>query len=500
MTPSYGLSLLIFLPLLGGVPVLAAHRRPQASRWIALAVSCLNLALIVALAWQGPAPQPGTVGTWWLTEERPWIGTLGIEFDLGLDGISLVLILLTAFLVSLSILISWKQIKDKVASFHFSLLLMESSVIGLFLARDLFLFYLFWEVQIIPVFLLVGIWGHENRIRAALKFLSYTIAGSLFMLLAMVTLYLWHGDRVGVYTFSIGQLMGTPISPAEETWLFAAFVLAMAIKIPLVPVHMWLPDAHTEAPIAGSVVLAGILLKTGTYGLLRIAIPLFPLAARAAGPFLLLLGLVGLFYTAWVAFAQKDIKRMVAYSSIAHMGLVVIGLMVWNVLTLNGALLQMVNHGLSTSALFMMVGMLNERIATRQLADLGGLWKRMPVFGAFFLLFAMSAMGIPGLNNFVGEILILIGTFQAHPVVAVLGFTGMVFTLVYVLRMVQETLLGPSREEHDLWDVTPREILILGVLAAAVVFIGLFPQPVLNILDAPVRNLVEQTASLAAMR
>jgi NADH-quinone oxidoreductase subunit M len=494
----YGLTLLIFLPLLGGLPVLAAHRRPRVSRWIALTVSILTLGLAVALGVM--SPQPGPSGAWRITEERPWIEALGIWWNLGLDGVSLVLILLTAFLTTLSILVSWKQIEDKVASFHFSLLLMESAVIGLFLARDLFLFYLFWEVQIIPVFLLIGVWGHENRIRAALKFLVYTVAGSLLLLLALITLYLWHGDRVGVYTFSIGRLMATPLSPAEETWLFAAFVLALAVKIPLVPVHLWLPDAHTEAPTAGSVMLAGILLKTGVYGLYRVALPLFPLAARALGPLLLMIGLVGIFYTAWVAFAQKDIKRMVAYSSVAHMGLVVIGLIVWNPLTLSGAFLQMVNHGLSTSALFVMVGMLNERIATRQLADLGGLWKRMPVFSAFFLLFAMSAMGVPGLNNFVGEILILVGTFQVRPAVAVLGFAGLVLTLIYVLRMVQESLFGPSREEYDLWDVTPREVLILGTLAALVVLMGLHPQPVLDLLDAPVRNMIEQTAASAALR
>jgi len=386
-----------------------------------------------------------------------------------------------------------------VGSFFFFILFLEGTLVGLFLANDLLLFYLFWEIQIIPMFFLVGIWGHQNRVHAAIKFLLYTLAGSLLMLIALIALYVIHGQQTGVYTFSVYQLtQHGPLGRTTEILLFAAFLLAFGIKIPLIPVHTWLPDAHTEAPTAGSVVLAGLLLKTGIYALLRFAMPLFPNATRLLGPLLLFLGVGGLFYAAWIALAQTDIKRLVAYSSISHMALMVIGLVVWNSITLSGALLQMVNHGLSTSALFIMVGMLDERIHSRDFAVLGGLWGKMPLFSAFFLLFALSSLGLPGLNNFVGEMLILVGVFKARPVIAILGFMGIVFGVIYILRMVQDALFGEPRAEHFLWDVNFREVAILGVLALAVLFIGLHPGPLLHLLEPSVQTMVQQhTTQLA---
>jgi NADH-quinone oxidoreductase subunit M len=491
------LSVILFLPLFGSLWALAAGRRPELCRWISLGFALADLALIILLFFLGLTPRTGPTGTWLLSENYAWIPSLGINYSLGLDGVSLLLMLLTAGLTVLCVLVSWKAVKTRVGSYHFFLLFIETGILGVFLATDLFLFYLFWEVQLLPMFFLVGLWGHHDRIKATIKFILFTVSGSLLMLLALIGLYLIHAWTTGVYTFTINQLLHTPMSKTTEIWLFAAFLLAFGIKIPVIPVHTWLPDTHTEAPTAGSVILAGLLLKTGTYAVLRIGFPLFPMATKMAVPVILGLGLGGLFYASWIALAQTDLKRLVAYSSIAHMGLIVIGLAVWSVITLNGAILQMLNHGISTSALFILVGILDERIDSREFADMGGIWARMPVFSAFFLFFAMSALGLPGLNNFVGEILILIGTFQSRPVVAILGFAGLLLGLVYVVRMVQDAIFGKPRKEHKLWDLNFREGLVLGVLALTVLFMGLHPGPVLGLLEQPVHNLVHQASYLA---
>jgi NADH-quinone oxidoreductase subunit M len=343
------------------------------------------------------------------------------------------------------------------------------------------------------MFFLIGIWGHEERVYATVKFILFTLAGSLFMLIALVGLYLIHGSQTGQYTFSLYQLIETPLGGSIRSWLYIAFLLAFAIKIPIFPVHTWLPDAHTQAPTAGSVILAGLLLKTGTYALLRFAFPLFPVAAKISVPLLLVLGLIGLFYAAWIALAQRDIKRLVAYSSISHLSIVVIGIAVWNTMTLSGATLQMINHGLTTSALFILVGMLDERVHSREILNFGGFWKRMPGFSAFFLFFALASLGLPGLNNFVGEFLVLVGTIKAWPLVTWFGFAGLVFTVIYILTMVQKTVFGETRNkrlsEEDLSDITFREALILGPLAAAVLFIGFHPQPILDLFSGPVEIL-----------
>lgn len=494
------LSLIVFWPILGSFVVLAVFRNPRLVRWLSLWVTLGELGLVVSLLFMGLQPHSSPLGSWLLVEDHPWIDWLGARYTLGLDGISLILVLLTAFLNVFCVLISWEAIEFKVGSFFFFILFLEGTLAGLFLASDLLLFYLFWEIQIIPMFFLVGIWGHENRVHAAVKFILYTLAGSLVMLLALLALYIFHGQQTGVYTFSVPQLLQHgPLGHTAEILLFAAFLLAFGIKIPLIPVHTWLPDAHTEAPTAGSVVLAGLLLKTGAYALLRFAIPLFPYATRIFGPLLFILGVGGLFYAAWVAVAQTDIKRLVAYSSISHMAMIVIGLAVWNSITLSGALLQMVNHGLSTSALFIMVGMLDERIHSRDFAVLGGLWGRMPVYSAFFLLFALSSLGLPGLNNFVGEMLILVGAFQARPLIAILGFIGIVFGVILILRMVADSLFGEPRAEHTLRDVNFREIVILGSLALAVLFIGVHPGPLLRVLGSPVQTLLHQQTVQVAL-
>ncbi len=488
------LSAIIFWPLAGAMLALLFRRHPRQCRRVSLGVALGDLLLVISLLFLNLRPDPAS--GWLLVEDLSWIKHFGIRYSLGLDGISLILILLTALLGVIGVLVSWRQVSEKVGAFYFMLLFTQTAVMGVFLATDIFLFYLFWEMQLIPMFFLIGIWGHEKRIYAAVKFFLFNIAGGLLMLAALIGIYLVHGTQTGDYSFALAKLLHTTMSPGLEMWLYAAFLLAFAIKVPIFPLHTWLPDAHTEAPTAGSVILAGLLLKTGAYAILRIAIPLFPLAAQKLMPLLVILGLIGMVYASWVALAQKDMKRLVAYSSIGHMGLLVIGLAVWDQITLSGAVLQMVNHGITTAALFILVGILDERLHTRALADFGGLWKTMPVFSAFFLLFGMASLGLPGLNNFVSEILILVGVFQANPTVGIIAFFTIVLTMIYVLKMLQNTLFGPIKEESHLRDINSRELVILATLALLVVGIGLYPQPILNLLQPPVRHLLEQTGPL----
>jgi NADH-quinone oxidoreductase subunit M len=479
------LSLLLALPLAGALGCLAHRRQPAECRALALASAAAVFGLAV---WLFVAKGSGT--GWLLTEDYSWIPRFGIRWTLGLDGLSLLMVLLTAFLVLLSILVSWPE--EKHVPLHFALLLvMETGILGVFLALDLVLFYLFWELMLIPMFFLIGIWGHGRRLYAAVKFFLFTLAGSLLMLLAILGLYLQHADQSGAATFALDALRQTQLSPSLELWLYAAFLAAFLVKVPLVPVHTWLPDAHTEAPTAGSVILAGLLLKTGVYGLVRFAFPLFPHAAAASLPLLAALALLGIFYAAWIAFVQEDAKRLVAYSSVAHLGFVVLGLAAWNATAAAGSILQMVNHGVTTGALFAMVGMIDARAKTRRLDGLGGLWARAPVLSAFFLFFCLASLGLPGLGNFAGEILILLGTFRAQPLWGALAMGGVVFAAAYTLRLVQETLWGAPKGEEPWPDLTVREALIVVPLAVMVLWLGLHPATFLAPLEGPVRLLLE---------
>jgi len=484
------LSIIILWPLAGGLLCLAFWRYPEQCRRVGLGIAVIELLLVLLPLFLDLRSDQNT--GWILVENFNWIPRFGIHYSLGLDGISLVLLLLTALLCFMSVLVSWRQVTTKVGMFHCMLLLTQSAVMGVFLATDLFLFYLFWEMQLIPMLFIIGIWGHEKRVYAAVKFFLFNITGGLLMLAALIGLYLAHGRLTGEYTFSLAQLLQTQVAPHLQLWLFAAFLLSFAIKIPVFPLHTWLPDAHTEAPTAGSVILAGLLLKTGCYALLRIGIPVFPAAAARFMPIVLLLGLVGIIYAAWIALAQRDMKRLVAYSSIGHMGILVLGLAVWDTMTLSGAVLQMINHGLTTAALFILVGMLDERFHSRDLADFGGIWKSMPVFSGFFLLFAMASLGLPGLNNFVSEIIILLGVFRFSPLVGTVAFVTIVLTLAYVLKLVQDILFGAPGSMPDSQDLNGREFVILLPLALAALGIGLYPGPILELLQEPVNRLVQQ--------
>ncbi len=482
------LTILVFLPFAGSLAVFLLGKRSALCRATALAVSLCELALAAGLAVTAPL-EPlagGALPGFFLIEDLPWIERFGIRYLLAMDGISLLMVLLTAFLATLAVLCSWKAVTERVAPYHALLLLATSGIVGVFLALDLFLFYLFWEVMLIPLFFLICAWGEGQRVRAALRFFLFTIGGSLLMLLAIIGLYLIHGRATGVYTFAVPELLHTPMAPALSCLLFAAFLLAFAVKTPIFPLHGWLPDAYTAAPTAATLLLAGLMAKTGVYGLIRFACPLFPDAAALFAPVLYALAVIGILYASWLAYVQTDVKRLVAYSSFGHMGFIVLGIAAWTPVSLSGSVIQMVNHGITTGALFLMAGMLEERAGCRDSASFGALWGKVPYFAACFLLFSLATLGLPGLNNFVGEFLILAGVFRVSPVAAVFALVGIVLVLIYMLRLVQNLLFGPERVQRKMADLSPRELVILVSLALAVIVLGVYPAPALDLIRVPI--------------
>ena len=494
MKADFLLPILLFLPLAGALLLVPLRDKPATARAIALATGLTELLLACApFLCRATPPLAGAPAGFFLHLDLPWIDPLGIRFTLGMDGISLLLALLTALVTVVAMLVSWRAVEERTSLHYLLILVMETGIMGVFLSLDLFLFYLFWEVMLIPMFFLIGIWGHGRRIYSAVKFFLFTLGGSLLMLLAIIGIYLLHGSQTGVYSFALGELVKTVVPQGTALWFYGAFLLAFGVKFPLVPVHTWLPDAHTDAPTAGSVLLAGLLLKTGAYGLIRFGYPLFPEAARTLTPLLVTLAVAGILYASWIAFAQRDMKRLVAYSSIGHMGFVALGIGAWTPVALSGAVTVMINHGITTSALFALVGMLDERAHTREIAAFGGLWGKVPRFAFFFLLFAMASAGLPGLNNFVGEFLVLAGSFEGAHLATVLAFLGVVLPLVYMVRLLQELLFLEERAPLPLGDLTLREGGMLAVLALADVYLGLHPAPILEILHLPVALLTGVT-------
>jgi NADH-quinone oxidoreductase subunit M len=493
------LTLVTFFPIVGVLVMLFIKtEQKNVYRWIAMATSLVTLGISIFVLTQFDASNPDLQ----LVVNAPWIQVAGwnINYHLGVDGLSILLVMLTAFLTPISILSTWTAVEDRVKDFMIFFLLLEVGMTGVFLAQDLFLFYVFWEFTLVPMYFLIGVWGGPQRMYAAVKFFLYTMAGSILMLVAI----LWLGNYQG--TFSVPKLVDLGGIPGDvQLWLFLAFAAAFAIKVPMFPLHSWLPDAHVQAPTAGSVILAGVLLKMGTYGFVRFNIPLFPQASIKAAPWMALLAVIGILYGAAVSYAQKDVKKLVAYSSVSHLGFVMLGLFALNPQGIQGGILQMINHGLSTGALFLIVGMIYERRHTRDMDAFGGLWKVMPVYGALTLIVTLSSMGLPGLNGFVGEFAILLGAFGSPEIgsywYAGLAAAGVILAAVYMLYMFQKMFLGPLDKEENkvLKDLNWREIATLVPLLVFIFWIGLYPKPFFALIAPAVDKLVAllQTAAVA---
>lgn len=488
------LSIVIFSPLVGILLLLLVDRENHnLLKGIAFVTSVMTFFISLPLYFYFDIES----SRFQFSEMYEWIPQLGIFYHIGIDGVSLLLVLLTTFLTALSILSSWSAITKQVKEYMICMLLLEVGMVGVFSAIDLFLFYIFWEAMLIPMYFLIGVWGGERRIYAAIKFFLYTMAGSVLMLVAILFLYFKGASSSFNYLYLMKVSAALPIQ--LQIWLFLAFAVAFAIKVPMFPFHTWLPDAHVEAPTAGSVILAGVLLKMGTYGFIRFAIPFFPDAAVQMANYMVILAVIGIIYGALVAMVQPDLKKLVAYSSVSHLGFVMLGLFSFNMIGLKGALIQNINHGLSTGALFLIVGIIYERRHTRLIADFGGLSKVMPIYATLFMIVTLSSIGLPGLNGFIGEYLILVGAFKGgHYLMVIFGATGVILAAVYMLWMFQRVMYGDvtKLENEKLKDLNFREAFILIALIIFIVWIGVFPQPFLKTMDAslePVIQILEKT-------
>ena len=478
------LSLIILLPVAGGVGLLFV-RDPATVRWTALAVTVVDFALTLPLL----ATFDTTTAAMQFREFHEWIPALGISYSLGVDGISVLFVLLTALLGWICVLASWRAIEVRVKEFMISLLAMQALMLGVFCALDVFLFYVFWEAMLIPMYLIIGVWGGRDRVYAAVKFFLYTLAGSVLFLVGIIVLYI-HGGG----TFDMLALMDGTYPFDVQVGVFLAFLVAFAVKVPMVPVHTWLPDAHVQAPTAGSIILAGVLLKMGAYGFLRFSLPMVPEASQYFATMMLVLSAVAIVYGGFLALAQDDLKKLVAYSSISHMGFVTLGIFAFNMRGAEGAILQMFSHGITTGALFLFVGLIYERTHTRSIADYGGLMKVVPVYAVFFALFTLSSMALPGTNSFIGELLVLAGAFEANMAIGAVAIVGAMLAAAYLLGMYRRVALGPAVYEtgEGMWDVNGRELAAIVPLALFVFWVGLYPKPFLDILHVSVEHLLDQ--------
>ena len=483
------LSLILLTPLAGALVLLAVNRRHDALiKWLANLFAAAGFLVSVPL-WFLYDPQGDA---WQFVERAAWIPSIGASYTLGVDGYSVLLVLMTTLMGLIAMLSSWQAIGERVKEYYVCLLVLQTGLLGAFVALDSLLFFLFWEVMLVPMYFLIGIWGGGRRLYSAIKFFLYTLAGSVVMLLGILALYFHGHEATGVYTFDIPALQQLAVPIARQKWIFLALFLGFAIKVPMFPFHTWLPDAHTDAPTAGSVILAAVMLKMGTYGFVRFSLPMLPEASRAFVPVMAALAVIGILYGALVALAQSDWKRLVAYSSVSHMGMVMLGMFALTPVGLTGSLIQQVNHGISTGALFLLVGIVYERRHTREIADYAGLAKVMPVFAAFFLVMTMSSIGLPALNGFIGEILILQGLFVVSRAWAAVGAAGIVLGAVYMLWLYQRTMFGriDTAANAAMPDLTRREMATLVPLLILAVWIGLYPKPFLSRLEPTVTRVM----------
>ncbi|HSB80041.1 MAG TPA: NADH-quinone oxidoreductase subunit M [Candidatus Methylomirabilis sp.] len=502
------LSLITYLPLAGAVLLLFVGRE-QIRTIRNLAFSSSLAALVVSLFL--PANYDASTAAVQFAERASWIPSLGVTYFFGLDGISLWLVMLTTFLSPIAVLCSYESIKHRAKEYYIFLLILETGMLGVFLALDFFLFYVFWEVMLVPMYFLIGVWGSDRRLYSAIKFFLYTLFGSVVMLLGILAVYFYAGSQAGRYTFDVLELMrvgypttpiftllGVPFSFQSLVWL--AFGLSFAIKVPMFPFHTWLPDAHTDAPTAGSVILAGVLLKMGTYGFLRFNLPMFPEASQQFVPLVFVLSIIAIIYGAMVCMVQPDMKRLIAYSSVSHMGFVMLGMFAFNLQGVQGSLLQMINHGLSTGGLFLVVGLIYDRRHTRLISELGGLSRQMPVYATLFAIIMLSSMGLPGLNGFIGEFLILIGAFQVRWWWGAFAVTGIILGAAYMLWLYQRTMFGEITKEENktLPDLSFREVSTLIPIIAFCFFIGLYPAPFLKAMEVSVANVIQTVEKGAA--
>jgi NADH-quinone oxidoreductase subunit M len=483
------LSIILFTPLAGALVLLLIDKRQEDTiRWIANAVAFLGFIVSVPLwFWYNPSS-----ADFQFVERAPWIPSVGAEYFLGVDGLSVLLILLTTMMGAIAVMSSWTAITDRVKEYYIFLLLLQTGMLGAFMALDFLLFFLFWEVMLVPMYFLIGIWGSANRLYSAIKFFLYTLVGSVVMLLGILALYFYNHSASGVYTFDVTQLQKLSVPYDLQWWVFLAFFLGFAIKVPMFPFHTWLPDAHTDAPTAGSVILAAVLLKMGTYGFLRFSLPILPEASRHFVPFIVLLSIIGIVYGALVALAQKDWKRLVAYSSVSHMAMVMLGMFALNPVGITGSIVQQLNHGISTGALFLIVGIVYERRHTREISEYGGLSKVMPVYAAVFLIMTMSSIGLPTLNGFIGEFLILQGVFVKSMMWAAFAASGVVLGAAYMLYLYQRTMFGKieNPKNEGLFDLSHREFVTFAPLIVLAVWMGLYPTPFLRRLESSVNHIV----------
>src|SRR6059036_1778494 len=488
------LTAVTFLPALGGLVLLLVPRRVASAFKVGgLVVTLATLLLSVPLY----VGFDGDVADFQFEEARAWMPAFGISYHLGIDGISLLLVLLTTFLMPVALASAWHAIEDRWKEFVVTMLILETWMLGVFVSLDLFLFYVFWEAMLIPMYFIIGVWGGPDRIYAAVKFVLYTMVGSVLMLVAILALYYQYGAATGRYTFDLPVLAQYVMAPGRvQNLMFLAFALAFAIKVPLFPFHTWLPDAHVEAPTGGSVILAGVLLKMGTYGFLRFALPLFPRAVATAAPLMVALAVAGIVYGALVATVQPDLKKLVAYSSVSHLGFVMLGLFALDRTAVAGSVYQMLNHGLSTGGLFLLVGMIYERRHTRLIADFGGLWTAVPVYAAFFLVVMLASVGLPGLNGFVGEFLILLGAFGRWPWATAVATSGVILGALYLLWMYERVIFGPlaHAENAKLEDLSAREVTVLVPVVALCLVMGLFPAPFLSRMQPSIDLILQRLA------